>query len=294
MNDYQKPRVLAVDDDEVLSSFIGSILSPQGILVRTLKEPIHILDCLKEVEPSLVILDVMMPGLSGYDVARLLRSEPKWKDLSILFLTSKSTAEGRAAAFNAGADDFLSKPVLTEELITRVKNQLDRKTAIKERLETDERTECMTRNYFLKYLGEDLEAKNNKSGCLALIEIDRFEQIGITHGVFAGDDVISTIGKRIKNRFRADVKRARWGEKTFALLFSGTNQEESTQAVRVLRREIEEMTFQSEKGGDFKVTCTYASAELPKESDSLNGIVDLVQSRLLEKTKSKEEPVSKS
>src|SRR6202043_2057431 len=98
----RQPRILTVDDDVVLTTFLQNILGGEGMHVSALNEPIGIMECLENVKPDLVLLDVMMPGLSGYDVCRLLRAHQDWKALPVVFLTSKSDARGRAAAFEAG------------------------------------------------------------------------------------------------------------------------------------------------------------------------------------------------
>jgi DNA-binding response OmpR family regulator len=85
-----------------------------------LNEPIRIIQALERCQPEVVVLDVIMPGLSGYDVCREIRKHERWRSLAVLFLTAKSNQEGRALAFRAGGDDLIAKPVLKEELIARV------------------------------------------------------------------------------------------------------------------------------------------------------------------------------
>ncbi len=121
LRDQQKPRVLSVDDDQPLTDYITQILTKHNMNVRGLNKPIAILETLQDFKPDLLLLDVMMPGLSGFDLCRMLRATEAWGDLPIIFLTARSDEQGRAAAFQSGGTDFLIKPVLAEELVARVR-----------------------------------------------------------------------------------------------------------------------------------------------------------------------------
>jgi len=121
-----KPRILTVDDDEVMTMLISNILSAESMVVRPLNEPILIMDAVEKFKPDLILLDVVMPGLSGYDLCGLLRTTEKWSQVPVIFLTSRTDQIGQAAAFLAGGNDFLNKPILAKELVVRVKAQLAR------------------------------------------------------------------------------------------------------------------------------------------------------------------------
>jgi diguanylate cyclase (GGDEF)-like protein len=274
-----KPRVLAVDDDQVLSSFIASVLSPQGLVVQTLKEPIHILEKMAEFKPELVILDVMMPGLSGYDVCRLLRSREEWQKVSVLFLTSKSTAEGRAAAFRAGADDFLSKPVLTEELIARVTTQIERARATRRATEKDELTGCLQRKYFVRTLQETFTQGNERQGCLVLIEIDRFDSLENAQGIFVMDDVLVAAGKLLRRRLQSQVMRGRWGDKTLIVYLPGESAQQASQIIQSFQSELESFAFNG-GSGRFQVTLSAGQAQYPQEAASARELIELAHRRL--------------
>jgi diguanylate cyclase (GGDEF)-like protein len=273
-----KPRVLAVDDDEVLSSFIASVLAPLGLVVHTLKEPIRILEVMSEFKPELVILDVLMPGLSGYDVCRMLRNTEEHKHISILFLTSKSTSEGRAAAFHAGADDFLSKPVLTEELTARVTAQIDRVRAARRVTDKDELTGCLLRKVFLRALEETLSSNRNGQGSLCFLQIDGFDDLTSRQGVFATEEVLARLGRQMSARLKSEAKRGRWGDKTFMLYLTGENQHQAKEVIDAFVYEIEAETF--EGAGQFGVTVSTGLAQYPDEASNAKELIELAHRRL--------------
>jgi len=275
----KKPRVLAVDDDQVLSSFIASVLAGEGMIVHTLKDPLHVIEKLEAVRPDVLILDVLMPGLSGYDVCRLLRGTEQWRHLPILFLTSKNTAEGKAAAFHAGADDFLSKPVLTEELTARVMTQIERVRVARLRAESDELTGCKQRLFFLRELKDILESNQEQVGCLCFAKIDQFEELITTQGIYAHEGVLASVGQLVRYRFTPEVRRCRWNDDTFAFYFVAENQGAISSIVSALTDEIETMSFKGNLG-EFKVVCSLSFAEFPAEAENVGALVELASRRI--------------
>ena len=118
-------KILIVDDDEHFGDHIAEILKTEGMETSTLREPEHILETMDFVKPDILLLDVNMPKISGFDVCRMLRSSTLWKNLPILFLTAESDANSRLECFRAGGDDYIEKPIDTEGLWDAVSSLLD-------------------------------------------------------------------------------------------------------------------------------------------------------------------------
>ena len=119
-------HVLVVDDDAPSVKMIAFLLREEGYTVSTADNGLSALAQGDKEKPDLVILDVIMPGMNGYEVCQEMRSDPILKDVPILFLTAKAKDEDRISGFKAGADDYLSKPFNMEELILRVRAILKR------------------------------------------------------------------------------------------------------------------------------------------------------------------------
>jgi DNA-binding response OmpR family regulator len=122
-------RVLIVDDDPMVLAALSALLTPWGLQVLTLTEPQRFWEVLIATEPNLVVLDVEMPLVSGLELCQVVRQDVQWGDLPILLVTAHSDAESLQQAFAAGADDFISKPVLGPELVTRVLSRIERTRA---------------------------------------------------------------------------------------------------------------------------------------------------------------------
>ena len=119
-------KVLIVDDDEAVLAHLSALLTPWGVEVITLTEPEQFWQMLVTSSPNLVILDLEMPQVSGLELCQVVRQDVQWGDLPILVVTAHTDADSLSQAFAAGADDFITKPVLGPELVTRVLSRIER------------------------------------------------------------------------------------------------------------------------------------------------------------------------
>ena len=119
-------KVLIVDDDPVMLVKLSALLSPWGLEVTNLKEPQQFWEVLISTEPDLVVLDLEMPIVSGLELCQVVRQDIQWENLPILVVTAHTAPESLQQAFAAGADDFITKPVLGPELVTRVLSRIKR------------------------------------------------------------------------------------------------------------------------------------------------------------------------
>lgn len=119
-------KVLIVDDDPCILQKIQISLAPWGFDISILENPHEFLTVLDTVMPDLLVLDVEMPDVNGLDLCQVLRSEPRWEQLPIIFLTGHQDAKTQHKAFAVGADDYIEKPSIGAELASRILNRLAR------------------------------------------------------------------------------------------------------------------------------------------------------------------------
>jgi DNA-binding response OmpR family regulator len=127
----QRPpaQILAVDDDPVVLETIQALLRGLNVEIHPLQDPLHFWDKLRAVKPDMIILDVDLPFLGGLELCRALRSDPAYGGVPVLFLSAYNDSETVHRVFQAGGDDYIYKPVVGPELITRVSNRLQRTRA---------------------------------------------------------------------------------------------------------------------------------------------------------------------
>jgi len=118
------PFVLIADDDDLLAQLIEHTLIKEGYRVKCVGDGEQALAEISAAPPDLVILDGMMPGMDGFDVLRRLSETPNTADLPVIMLTARGMARDVVAGLELGADDYLVKPFMPEELIARIKKVL--------------------------------------------------------------------------------------------------------------------------------------------------------------------------
>lgn len=117
--------LLVIEDDPEMSALLRAIGERQGMFVETRADASEIVQALEAVKPAVMLLDINLPGQSGFEVTRALRQNPAFRELPIVLVSASTDVATRSAAFAAGADDFQSKPVSPEELMRRVERLLE-------------------------------------------------------------------------------------------------------------------------------------------------------------------------
>ncbi|MDJ1175928.1 response regulator [Roseofilum capinflatum] len=124
----QSPQLLIVDDDSQLLAYLKQILTPWGFAITLLNHPQEFWQTLQEIQPDLVLLDIEMPEVTGIELCQVLRNDPQWMGLPVLFLSSHRDSQTIQQVFLAGADDYIQKPIVEPELIARILNRLERRS----------------------------------------------------------------------------------------------------------------------------------------------------------------------
>lgn len=119
-------KVLIVDDDPQLLDFLRELLEPWGFRLTLLDNPNQFWKTLEQAKPDLLILDVEMPDFNGIELCQVVRNDPGWSGLPILFLSAHTDADTIYRVFTSGADDFINKPIVGPELVARILNRIDR------------------------------------------------------------------------------------------------------------------------------------------------------------------------
>ena len=121
-------KILVIDDEPDVTELVGYQLRAKGYIVETLNDPTQSIGRVRSFQPDMLILDVMMPDITGVQICRMLRADPKFKTLPVVFLTAKTEESDRVLGLEVGADDYICKPFSTKELILRVQGIFRRAT----------------------------------------------------------------------------------------------------------------------------------------------------------------------
>jgi diguanylate cyclase (GGDEF)-like protein len=229
--DHSVPRVLAVDDDETVLQAVRHLLGSTSVQIETLSEPEAFWATLRQFQPDLLLLDVDMPGVSGLELCRLVRSDPRWSQLSVVFLSSSHDPDAVGRVYAAGADDFVSKPVAGPELQARIANRLERARLHRLLAETDPLTGLANRRRLERDLNR-LQLLADRYHCdlsLAVMDVDHFKRVNDRYGHACGDEVLRRLAGHLQAAFRGEDAVARVGGEEFVVAMLGMRREDAVE-----------------------------------------------------------------
>lgn len=264
-------KVMIVDDDLEVLEALRALLKPWGFKLTTLEDPSQFWDTLESSVPDLLVLDVEMPDHSGIELCQVVRNDPCWSGLPVLFLTAHSDADTLHKVFAAGADDYVSKPVVGPELVTRILNRLERTQLIKSMAESDPLTGLANRRKSIQDLGQLLRLADRYSQplCLAVLDVDGLKLINDQYGHAAGEVVLRRLGELLQRHFRSEDVVARWGGEEFVAGMYGMTKLDGVQRLKELLDSFSQQEFTGSNGKTFRATFSAGVAEYKREGSDL-------------------------
>ena len=295
-DDFQQlyqANIMMVDDESITMEMVQAFLEVAGYRNFILIEKsTQAMKAIEETTPDLLLLDLSMPEVSGFDILEAVRIDPKLKHLPIIILTSSSDAEDKLRALDLGATDFLAKPVDSSELCLRVRNILAAKAYMDQLAYYDALTKLPNRRMFTECLEWTLNSAKRNQEHLALlsIELDQFGKIRDMIGLLAGDQVLRDVAHRIKSVIRSvdllghfeseedtDVNLFRFDGSVFSLIIHRLDSEKSAALVaeRILQAIKRPMKVNHT---EIYVTASIGIATYPTENEESAALVRLASS----------------
>jgi diguanylate cyclase (GGDEF)-like protein len=274
-------RILVVDDHEDNVELLRARLEAWGYRVETAMDGQQALDVVDASPPDLILLDVMMPSIDGNEVARRIKQNPRLPFIPIIMQTALDSTESKVEGLEAGADDYITKPIEFAELKARVRSMLRIKRLqeeLEERerqlLEANERLRHMSRTDGLTGLENrrSIERQLDKMyahgerlseplSCV-MCDIDRFKSVNDEHGHQAGDAVLKQFAAILKRAAREIDVVGRYGGEEFIVLLPGTVLDAAVTFAERVRKEVESHTFVFD-GGTIRRTVSFGVAGWP-------------------------------
>ena len=239
-----KLRILLVDDDRAIRLLYKAILEKSGHTVTTANNGQEALDCVKACPPQLIISDWMMPQMDGIEFCRELRKNPHWCKIYVFIVTAQESTERLIEAFEAGANDYLSKPINARVLAARLRSaqsiihmqetqEEDRRQLrqfadelaqsnkrLQELTLTDVLTGLPNRRYGMERLEQEcaLAARTMRPFCCMMIDVDHFKSVNDCYGHQAGDEALRLIALTLQQAARKQDVVARVGGEEFIVI----------------------------------------------------------------------------
>ena len=244
----QRPRLLLVDDEPTNLQVLRHILQADyRLLFATDGE--RALQVAREQRPDLILLDVMMPHLDGYAVCRVLKADAATAAIPVIFITALTDSQDETAGFDAGAVDYITKPVSPPVVRARVRTHLTlkRQTDLLKRLVfIDALTHVFNRRYFDERLSDEWgrAQRTGKPLSLILIDVDFFKQYNDVHGHQRGDEALRQVAHALTaTALRPGDVVCRYGGEEFACLLPDTDLDGARQVAQRMKLAVRELAI---------------------------------------------------
>lgn len=269
-------KILVVDDSRLISHVAKTILTKQGHEVILAQDGLLGLQTAKSQCPDLILLDLVMPVMDGYQVCQELKKEEKTKEIPIIMLTSKAEPSDKVRGLELGALDYVVKPFDEGELVARVNIQLRLKQLYEALQEKNQQLEKLANRdgltglynhrYFHEQLSKDfLRARRyHESLSCIFLDIDYFKKFNDTYGHQTGDIVLSTLGQVIRDTIRDSDFAARYGGEEFAIILYHTERQTALHVAERLRQTVEHCDVR-DKDNVLRITISLGVATFPHE-----------------------------
>jgi len=284
-------KILVIDDSSFETKHVKSLVQKDGHDVLSAETGMQGMKMIKMERPDLILLDLVLPDISGREVCRWAKMNAETQSIPIIMLTARTEVKERVAGLEEGANDYVTKPFDDAELKARIdavlrektlRDQLERKNIEYEELMrkfermaiTDPVTGLFNRRRFeeaLTYEFERFRRYGTPFACL-MIDVDHFKTINDTYGHDVGDLVLKETAQTIQGETRGVDTVARYGGDEFAVLLSQQKGEEAVKAAGRILKRVRQLFFKEIKKGE-KITLSIGIASAPdpdlKEMDQL-------------------------
>ncbi|MDR0473328.1 MAG: diguanylate cyclase [Treponema sp.] len=279
MDGEQKNTLLIVDDEKSNLKLLTHILGTE-YTIYTATNGENAIEKAKEYVPDLILLDIVMPGMDGYETLSELRKYPKTQKIPVVFITGLSSSEDEEKGLSLEAADYISKPFSAMIVKLRVRNQIQMVNQLRtiERLSRiDQLTDIPNRRSFDERLHIEWNhaLREQTPISILILDVDKFKNYNDTYGHQNGDIALQTVAKIISHLPRRSTDfAARWGGEEFVILLSNTPLAPALNIAEKIRADIENEKIPCTGNTTTKVTASIGvNTQVPAQADSIDAFI---------------------
>jgi diguanylate cyclase (GGDEF)-like protein len=264
-------RILIVDDDLNMADYNKLVLEQAGMVVKTVSDPMRLLEEIRDFSPELILMDLYMHGCTGGELATVIRQNTTFVGIPIVFLSSEIELDSQLNALSHGGDDFLEKSINPSQLVEALSIRARRFRSLSLQMLQDSLTGLLNHTSTKQALDTEIfrARRNNQVVSFAMLDIDHFKSVNDTYGHLAGDWVIKSLARMLKQGLRSGDIVGRVGGEEFAVILPGADGETAKGVIEKIRLGFLEMEHQSEDG-EFYCTLSGGVATFPQSSSAMS------------------------
>ena len=258
-------RILILEDSESLAAYYALILEEAGMTVRALTNPMDLMREMDDFDPRLLLLDLYLPGCTGFELAKVVRQEERYTSLPIVFVSTETDRYKQLAILNGcGGDDFLTKPVLPQNLVAAIKSRVHRSALVVSYIIQDSLTQLLNHSYSLTQLELEIARAHREHQWIsvAMIDLDHFKKVNDDYGHPVGDMVLKKVAGFISGMLRHTDFIGRYGGEEFVIIFPNTSMENAVRLCNKIREKFATEPFVDNEN-EFFVTLSVGIANYP-------------------------------
>jgi len=267
-------RILIVDDSESAASYYANSLQQAGMETHVVANPLDIMRYIVEFNPELILMDLYMPTCHGIELATVIRQQESYVGTPIVFLSSETDLNQQMSAMQHGGDDFLTKPISADHLVSAVQTRANRYRKLRSHMSRDSLTGLYNHTNIKELLNQELARAMRTDTPLSfvMLDIDHFKTINDNYGHATGDRVIKTLARMLVKRLRKIDLVGRYGGEEFAVILPDTELKAAKRVIDELRQNFENLPFDYENQ-TFMITFSAGIAAYP-DSNNFNILMD--------------------
>ena len=275
-------RILIVDDEAINIQVLQNYLSIEKYRTAYATNGLEAIRMIEAETFDLILLDIMMPRMSGYDVCRQIRKSHTTYELPVIMLTARNQNHDIVAAFQSGANDYLIKPTDRLELIARIKTQLSLRYAVKDAIKnahlanTDGLTGLYNRRFLIEYGKREFKNAllHKKQLSVIMIDIDHFKKINDHYGHAQGDTVLQHLANILTKNIRGVDMAARYGGEEFIIILSSTAKKGAGRTAEKIRELTEHDSVKSDNNDVIQYTISLGVASIDDKKTCVEDVIN--------------------
>ncbi|GAA0854785.1 diguanylate cyclase [Aliiglaciecola litoralis] len=242
---FEPHKILLLDDQANVGNFYKALLEEKGIEVLALTDPHTLIQALESFHPDVFLLDMHMPDVSGIEVAKIIRQQPKYDYVPIIFLSGDTDVKSKLLALQCGADDLIPKKTPPAMLISQIDSRIVRGQKVRYLASRDSLTGVLNHGQIMEAAGQvhRLARRNKKPMNIAMIDIDLFKRVNDIHGHSGGDKVLIALGQLLMQSVRDTDYVGRYGGEEFMLVFGDSDTAAIEDRLNMMREAFNQIMF---------------------------------------------------